>query len=130
MAEGIFRALLRDRGINGIECESCGLSAFPGSPATEYAVEAARDYGADISSHRSRGLSRYLLDEGDLFVCMTKAHLMALMPYLAEEKLMLLSEEGIPDPFMGSKEDYIQCAGKICDALSDLIEKTGVDKDE
>ncbi len=130
MAEGIFRVLLRERGINGVCCESCGLAAFTGSPASEYAVEAAKEYGADISEHRSRAISRYLLDEADLFVCMTASHMEALSNYLPEEKLMLLSDEGIPDPYMGSMEDYRLCAERIYKSLSLLIEKTGVDKDE
>lgn len=130
MAEGIFRVLLENRGITDVQCTSCGLSAFSGDSACEYAIEAAKRYGADISDHRSRPFSRYLMDESDLFVCMTQSHLNALSPYIPKEKLMLLSEDGVPDPFSGTQEDYLSCAEKIHESLLDLIGKTGVEKNE
>ena len=126
MAEGIFRVLLKEKRITDIECTSCGLSAFSGSPASENAVLAAKEYGADISSHRSRPISRYLIDETDLFVCMTSSHLEALTPYVPKEKLRLLSADGIPDPFMGSLEVYLSCAEKIHQSLLNLINEREV----
>lgn len=130
MAEGIFRSLLKERNITDVQCTSCGLAAFAGSPASDHAIEAAKRFGADISSHRSRPFSRYLLDEGDLFVCMTNSHLKALSDHVPSDKLMLLSDGGIPDPYMGSLEDYLSCAEKIYKAVLDLIEKTGADSHE
>lgn len=130
MAEGIFRTLLKERNITDVQCTSCGIAAFSGSPASDHAVTAAKRYGADISSHRSRPFSQYLMDEGNLFVCMTPAHLNALSQYVPTEKLMLLSDDGIPDPYMGSQEDYLLCAEKIYNALKELIKKAGVDTHE
>lgn len=126
MAEGIFRTLIKNKGLTDIECTSCGLSAFCGSPASEYAIAAAKKYGADISSHSSRSASRYLLDEGDLFVCMTREHKDILSSFVPDEKLVVLSKDGIPDPYMGTFEDYLLCAEKIHNALSELIETRGV----
>lgn len=122
MAEGICRVLLAEHGIENVVCESCGLSALTGMPATPYAVTAAAEYGADLSAHRSRAVSRYLLDEGDLFVCMTAAHAAALRTYVPDEKLRVLAG-GIPDPFGGTEADYRACAAAIRDGLVKLIEK-------
>ncbi len=130
MAEGIFKVLLKEHGISDINCESCGLAACPGEPASEYAVEAAAAFNADISSHRSRALSRYLIDETDLFVCMTASHLGALSPFVPSDKLMLLSDKGISDPYMGSREDYELCAKQIYTSLQKLINTIGADKNE
>ena len=71
MAAGLFHVLLRQNGVTDVAVTSCGTGAFPGMPPTDQAVTAAAEYGADISDHRSRPLSSYLLAEGDLFVCMT-----------------------------------------------------------
>ena len=127
MAEGLFRVLAEKYGLKDVECTSCGLSAFTGMPVTDYAVEAAAAYGADISSHRSRPITEYLLSEGDLFVCMTKQHADMLAPYLPPEKLRVLGD-GIPDPFGGTQEDYQNCAAAIYAALETEIQKELEDK--
>ena len=40
MAEGIFKKMLADRGVNGIECSSAGLFAMTGDSACDNAVKA------------------------------------------------------------------------------------------
>ena len=127
MAEGLFRVLAEKYGLKDVECTSCGLSAFTGMPATDHAVEAAAAYGADISSHRSRPITEYLLSQGDLFVCMTKQHAAQLAPYLPPEKLCVLGD-GIPDPFGGTREEYEKCAAAIYAALETEIQKELGDK--
>ena len=127
MAEGLFRVLADKYGLHDVECTSCGLSTLTGMPVTDYAVEAAAAYGADISTHRSRPITEYMLSEGDLFVCMTKAHADMLAPYLPAEKLRVLGD-GIPDPFGGTREDYQNCAAAIYAALESEIQKELEDK--
>ena len=82
MAEGIFRVLAEKYGLTDVTCTSCGTCAYTGLPANPYAVSAASAYGADISTHRSRALTQYLLEEGDLFVCMTQHHALQLLRFL------------------------------------------------
>lgn len=127
MAEGLFRVLAEKYALRDVECTSCGLSAFTGMPVTDYAVKAAAEYGADISAHRSRPLTEYLLLQGDLFVCMTSRHADLLAPYLPAEKLRVLGD-GIPDPFGGTQEDYKTCAAAIYAALETMIQKDLEDK--
>lgn len=127
MAEGMFRVLAEKYALRDVECTSCGLAAFTGMPATDYAVEAAAAYGADISAHRSRPMTEYLLSDGDLFVCMTKSHADMLAPFLPAEKICVLGG-GIPDPFGGTREDYQNCAAAIYAALEKKIQKELEDK--
>ena len=127
MAEGMFRVLAEKYGLRDVECTSCGLATFSGMPVTDYAVEAAAAYGADISGHRSRQITEYLLREGDLFVCMTQSHADMLSPYLPAEKLCVLGG-GIPDPFGGTREEYQNCAAAIYAALETGIQKELEDK--
>ena len=127
MAEGMYRVLAEKYGLHDMECTSCGLSTLTGMPVTEYAVKAAAAYGADISAHRSRPVTEYLLSERDLFVCMPKAHADALSHYLPAEKIRVLGD-GIPDPFGGTQEDYETCAAMIYTALENEIKKELEDK--
>jgi protein-tyrosine-phosphatase len=121
MAEGMYRVLAEKYGVRDTECTSCGLAAYTGMPASPYAVTAAAAYGADISAHRSRAITEYLLAEGDLFVCMTRRHADLLGSFLPPEKICVLGD-GIPDPFGGSQEDYEDCAAAIYAALEKRIQ--------
>ena len=121
MAKVLFRKLLRDRGIDLIEVDSAGLACYAGEEASPHAVEAMRERGLDLSDHRSRPCSAYLLQEG-VFVGMTEAHCRVLQPYLPPERLMLLGS-GIPDPYGGSLEDYRACAARIEQTLPAVLRK-------
>ena len=118
MAEGFFRDMLRKREIGGVECTSAGLCGCVGEPATDEAVRAARAYGVDISAHRSRPISRYLLEEGDLFVCMTRSHADALAPHVSADKLRVLN---VPDPYGRGEEAYAECAADLRGKLLQLL---------
>lgn len=122
MAEGIFRVLLKDKNIENIECASFGTATLTGMPATDLAVEAASKYGADIRSHRSRMITEHLIEECDLFVCMTREHSMLLHDYVPFDKIRILAG-GIPDPFCGDSEVYAACAKRIYNGLLELLEE-------
>ena len=69
MAEALFAHLAPDA-----EVSSAGTMDWSGQPAHEYAVAAMAERGLDLSAHRSRRLSEYLVDESDLIVVMTRNH--------------------------------------------------------
>ena len=122
MAKALFQKLLRDRGIDSIEVDSAGLSCCPCEDASPNAVEAMRERGLDLSGHRTRRCSLYLLREGGVFVGVTEEHCRALQPYLPPERLTALGD-GISDPYGGSLERYRKCAGEIERALPDVLRK-------
>lgn len=117
MAEGLFKKMLADRGVTDVAASSAGIFAMTGDAATENAVKAAERFGVDLSAHRARRLTAYLLEEGDLFVCMTREHAATLGLYVSPEKLTVLGA-GIPDPFGGDLETYMICANSIQTALA------------
>lgn len=121
MAEGICKRILADRGINDIECQSCGLGAFTGDTASPLAIEAAKEHGADISSHRSRQINQYIFDGTDLMVCMTARHKQAVMT-LSPKFRIIVPEPEISDPYGGSKEIYKLCAEQIERFVATLID--------
>ncbi len=120
MAEGLFKKMLSERKIESIKCQSCGLAAFAGDTASPLAVEAAKKYGADIGTHRSRPLNRYIFDETDLMVCMTQSHKKAVASLDPNFKILVPSPE-IPDPYGGNLADYENCAQNLESFLSHLL---------
>ena len=69
MAEGIFKTFItKDNKLKDIQVSSAGLMATEGQKATENAVIACKDFGADISGHISHSITTKMLDETDLFV--------------------------------------------------------------
>lgn len=122
MAEGIFRELLRENGIEDVECASRGLDVDSGALVKGNTVRAAKAYGADISGHQPRQLSRILAKRGDLFVCMTEYHAQELTTAyeVPQDKVTVLN---IEDPYGGDEMKYTDCAYDIHDALSELIKK-------
>ena len=69
MAEVLFAHLAPD-----IQVGSAGTMDWSGQPAHEHAIAVMAERGLDLSAHRSRRLSEYLVDESDLIVAMTRNH--------------------------------------------------------
>lgn len=118
IAEGIMKKKIEERKLD-ITVSSAGTGAFAGDTATENAVKAALFFGADISSHRSRQVNGYILDEADFIVCMTQSHKYALLPYVPEEKLITMGE--ISDPYGMDEDVYLECAKQIESELEDML---------
>lgn len=117
MAEGIFRKMLADKGVDNVTCSSAGLFAMTGDEVTPNAVKACERFETDISSHRARRITGYILDETDRFVCMTHEHAASLSMYVPSEKITVLGG-GIPDPYGSDLETYIRTANYIKTALN------------
>lgn len=125
LAEGLFKKKLSEKGLDNIEVTSAGLAAFSGDEVSVNSVNAAKNYGVDISAHIARSLSPYELDDG-LFFCMSRSHMNALLPYVGEERVFLL-KNGISDPYGGNQEIYDNCAKEINEALDGVL-KTVISK--
>ncbi len=123
MAEGIFNLKAARAGL-AIHASSCGIAALP-TPASDYAVEAAKELGADISGHVARQVNEFILDGADYVFCMTARHLYALRDAFPEAagKLFTLSTRDISDPYGGTQEDYRRTAEEISAAIDALLPK-------
>ena len=73
MAEALLRRHLAGQNI-AAEISSCGF-LDGGSHAAQVAIDAMKGFGIDLSEHRSRRLSPYLIAESDLILTMTREHL-------------------------------------------------------
>jgi protein-tyrosine phosphatase len=108
---------------------SAGLSAADGLPASQTAIGVMAGAGVDISSHRSRSLTKDLVDEATIILVMTNAHSMEiknrfpdasdrvhLLAYFGKNKLMEIS-----DPIGCSVEFYHRTLCEITDCIGGLI---------
>lgn len=120
MAEGLFKKMIDEKYPNTCiaphTCSSAGLFAMTGDEVSANSVKACERFGVDISAHRARRITSYILDETDKFVCMTPDHAASLGLYVPSEKIVVLGG-GIPDPYGGDLETYIICANAIRTAL-------------
>ncbi|MBQ9849359.1 MAG: low molecular weight phosphatase family protein [Clostridia bacterium] len=129
MAEGIFGKIVADKGLKNIKASSAGLFAMTGDEVAENAVKAAERFGCDISAHRARRITSYILDETDRFVCMTPEHAASLALYVPSDKITVLGG-GIPDPYGGNLETYLTCANSIRNALLAQLDEITAEESE
>ncbi|MCZ2342209.1 MAG: hypothetical protein LC104_10500 [Bacteroidales bacterium] len=109
----------------GYQVHSAGVAAMPGDPAAGPAIDVARDFGVDLSQHRSQLVNPELLATATHVVTMTQAHTMALSfryPGLGPQTIPLCGTQGdLPDPIGGSREQYQECADAIVHHLRRLL---------
>ena len=124
MAEGILRAKLAQKldckpavlAEHGFEVFSNGTMGLTGAPATEYAIKAAAELGADIRKHLSQGLSEQNIQRADHIFAMTSGHLAEVLRLApeAESKAKCLDLLGdISDPIGLNLRGYRKCAAKL-----------------
>lgn len=92
---------------------SAGAWALVGSPPSLFSQQLLQARGLDISQKRAQMVTRRLLQEADLILCMSAGHVEALRQEFPESaaKLFLLSEMiglhySIADPYGGPREGY------------------------
>lgn len=138
MAEGIFKAFLKDNNIDNINVSSAGISTFEGDSANEKAIYTLRNKGIDIKSHKSRQITKEIIENSDLILTMTKSHkgmiLNALPEYLnkiftIKEYVYINNNEeltgknlDIADPYGLDYNIYEKCAAEIEENLKKIIE--------
>ena len=114
MAEALFKAHLGPNLPDWL-VGSAGTWALEGDEAAEKAQQALLPRGIDLSAHRSRPVSRDLLEKFNLILVMERSHKEALrleFPDLTE-RIYLISEmvgsnRDIRDPMGGSRADFEQ----------------------
>jgi len=121
MAEGIFKNFALDKGLQGFNCHSAGLSTQNGMPASFFAVEVCKEIGIDISEHRSKMITLDRLKNTDMFFVMTSSHKKALLGCGISEEKIYLPDNDVCDPFMGDIEVYRKCCKQICDEIEKFI---------
>ena len=117
MAEGLFREMVRRRGLEGtVLCQSAGLSAIEGEPVSENAVAACRELGVDISGHTARRVTGEELPEWTAFFVMSKTQAYILERAGAPAQQIYVPSY-IEDPYGEDLETYRRCRDKLLQEL-------------
>jgi len=107
--------------------ESAGLSAMPGAPAADEAVDAVGELGIDLRAHRARGLDPALLASADLILVMTEQHRRAVesMDASAGARTMTLDPSGqdVPDPIGQDATVYRRTRERLRSLIAQRIEE-------
>jgi protein-tyrosine phosphatase len=117
-AEGVFRKLVADAGLDGrLAVESAGTHGYHvGAPPDTRMQAAARARGYDLSRQRARRVQREDFERFDLIVAMDDDHreiLVRLAPADTAHKVRLMMEFApqtdyteVPDPYYGGPDGF------------------------
>ena len=134
MAEGIFRKYLAEK----VECKvddldkmgykvvSAGVLDMVGAPASTGAIAACAAKEIDIRSHKSKKLSRQLIEKSDFIFAMEQGHretVGALSPDAANKCTLLAQDRDVPDPIGQPQKLFNSCAEMIEEAIKKKIDE-------
>lgn len=135
MAQVIAQRGVKVRGWNRIEIQSAGVSAYPGTLASEEARSAAEKAGLNLEEHRSSLLEDELVTWADLILTMGTHHLEVVEGLGGKGKASMLtafarkSEKGqdrdVQDPFGGDAHTYRESFRTIADLVETSLERVG-----
>jgi protein-tyrosine-phosphatase len=120
LAEAIARRIASERGID-VEVGSAGTSAWDGSPASDGSLLVGIERGLDLNAHRSRQLTREMVEGSDLIIAMGPHHLERIEALGGEGKAFLLStyashgesSRPVSDPMGGDLSIYRTTADEL-----------------
>jgi len=136
MAEAIARAMVTERGLADVVVSSAGTSAWDGAPASDPAVLVAMEHGMDLTGHRSRVLSREVVEGADLILTMGPHHLERAVAFSGREKSHLLthyasrggSSAPVADPFGGDLEAYRATFDELQATIAQVLDRVESDR--
>ena len=120
LAEAIARKVAIERGLLDIDVSSAGTSAWDGASASD-GVLVGMERHLDLSSHRSRQLTRAIVADSDLIFTMGPHHLERVEALGARGKAFLLTAfpdagpvgRPISDPMGGELDVYRATADEL-----------------
>lgn len=131
LAEGLARKMAAKRGLSHMTFASAGTGALDGGGASKAAILVALERGIDLSSHRTRALTRAALAEADLVLVMGPHHLESVRNEGGEGKAHVLdhfassgqSAGAVLDPFGGTLDTYRETAAELEYQIGRLLDR-------
>jgi protein-tyrosine-phosphatase len=122
MAEGILKNMLKQNRIDNVQVSSAGTFGLQNAPAALFAIEVAQARKVDLSPHRSRQLTRNMIQQADLILAMSHEHLDFInrMDKQASHKAYLL--KAFPQPNLASNEDQNRGVLSIKDPMGGSLD--------
>jgi protein arginine phosphatase len=113
-------AVARREARAGLEVASAGI-ATSGSGATDAAIEAAREFGVDLTPHRTRSLTNELIERADVVMGMTREHVRWIETHGGSGRARLLGAADVDDPIGGGPEAYATVYARIARDVRALV---------
>lgn len=128
MAEFLFKNMLEDT--SDWRITSAGTYTRNGLPTNTEVLTVLKSYGINATSHLTKIITRELIQDYKLVLCLASNHKEALRAEFPDmkERIFLLSEmvgeiENIDDPIGGPFVEYERVAGEINQYLSQGFER-------
>ncbi|HEX5829620.1 MAG TPA: low molecular weight protein arginine phosphatase [Gemmatimonadaceae bacterium] len=136
MAVAIARALIAERGLQGVEVESAGSGAMAGGAASDGALLVALEQGMDLSEHRSRPLTPEIVRDADVVLGMASQHVEAARRFGASDRAELLTtyatrggaDAGVSDPFGAGLDVYRQTFAELRELVGRALDRIVADR--
>ncbi|CAM2994558.1 low molecular weight protein arginine phosphatase [Rariglobus hedericola] len=133
MAEALLRHALsaQPEPLKSLKIVSAGVAARSGDRVSENSVVALKKVGLDIKAHKSQPLTKQLLDEAVVVLCMTESHRAMIQisfnpvprnVYLFREFMPRAADKEIGDPYGGPLNEYEACRDEMVEAIPSLME--------
>jgi len=128
MAKALLKKALKEKNRDDVEVLSAGIMMLEGLSATDEVKQLLGREGIDVSDHRSRRVTRDMINKSDIILVMERLHekrILQLVPE-AKNRLFLLKEFAkinnnnnldIADPIVRPFEIYTQTFGMIKEAI-------------
>jgi len=133
LAEAAWYDLTKDKQkeIKGLQVSTAGLAPYVNVPAAPQSIAIAKEWGIDLSGHRSKQLDPDVARDTEWLIVMTHEQGEAIKEVykVKDAHVMLLGsfcnsaqyEDDIADPIGGSQEAYETCAAHIRCGVQGLI---------
>lgn len=133
MAEAIARSVARRRRLSDVTFSSAGTSAWEGAPASDAALLVGIERKLDLNAHRSRAVSRAVIEASDLILGMASHHVERVIVLGGDGKAHLLTDfaagghSGTPvgDPFGGDLDQYRTTADELEALIGCVLDRIG-----
>jgi protein arginine phosphatase len=126
LAQVMAHAALREAELDAV-VESCGTAAIDGLSAEAGARRQAESLGLSLEAHRAQPVTRELIANASLVVCVTDRHRDYLHRFFPEAKAKIVSFDGvtgmgdIPDPYGGSESDYRDVREQLAKGMPKIV---------
>ncbi|MFC1668033.1 hypothetical protein ACFL1T_01455 [Chlamydiota bacterium] len=133
MAQGILQKLLFH--LSEITIFSAGTNTQEGMPPTEYAIQATKEIGVDITQHKASPITVEKVKTADIVIAMTEYHRryiiqlagsdpkirakVYLLTQFSDEELLF--QKDIADPIWGDIVEYRLCRDRMKKHLENFV---------
>lgn len=128
MAEQIFKNILKNNNVNGVEVISFGVRCSDGISISKNSLMALNNLNIVGKITYSQSVNQKILEKCEYIFTMTEEHSQFLKKYFQTKGVVssigeFVGGDDVCDPYLGSVDAYIACANQIKEMLETLYLK-------